>query len=79
MPNLEVWSLGPPGRCWAAKFRRQEFARETSLVALGKEVDVVGLTSSEETPRKFAEDFLSRSLEAAARLEGVRHESLMGY
>lgn len=79
MPNLEVWSLGPPGRCWAAKFGRQELARGTSLVALGKEVDVVGLMSSEETPRKLAEDPLSRSLEAAAWLEGVRHKSLAGY
>lgn len=48
-------------------------------MALGKEVDVVGLMSSEETPRKFAEDSFSRSLEAAAQLEGVRHESLTGY
>lgn len=79
MPNLEVWSLGPPGRCWAAKFRRQGLARGTSLVALGKEVDVVGLMSSEETPRKLAEDSLSRSLEAAAWLEGVRRKSLAGY
>lgn len=48
-------------------------------MALGKEVDVVGLMSSEETPRKFAENSLSRSLEAAAQLEGVRRDSLTGY
>lgn len=62
-----------------AKFGRQELVRGTSLVALGKDVDVVGLMSSEETPRKFAENSLSRSLEAAARLEGVRRDSLTGY
>lgn len=52
MPDLEVWSLGPQGECWAAIFGRQELARGTSLVAPGKEVDVVGLVSSEETPLK---------------------------
>lgn len=50
-----------------AKFRSQELARGTSLVALGKEVEVVGLMSSKKRPpQKFAEDSLSRSPEAAA-------------
>lgn len=46
---------GTPGRRLAAKFRSQELARGTLLMALGKEVDVVGLISSEETPT-LAED-----------------------